>query len=73
MVGNMEKLMEDASHTKYGFGHNIELGWVEDKTVAENSLRQLVEFHEIHPKIIRNKRNRGEEIYVNPSLIFPPC
>ncbi|MFK7772475.1 MAG: MBL fold metallo-hydrolase [Saprospiraceae bacterium] len=44
-------LTGDASHTKYGFENKIEPGWVDDQKIAENSLRQLVEFHAMHPII----------------------
>lgn len=44
-------LTGDASHTKYGFMNQIEPGWVDDKELAENSLRQLINFHEEYPKI----------------------
>ncbi len=44
-------LTGDASHTKYGFAHNIEPGWVEDQASAENSLSQLVDFHEMFPQV----------------------
>lgn len=44
-------LTGDVSHTKYGFEHKIEPGWVDDKKLAENSLSQLVKFYEIYPEI----------------------
>ncbi len=44
-------LTGDASHTKYGFQNNIEPGWVDNKELAEHSLRQLVEFHEAYPSV----------------------
>lgn len=44
-------LTGDASHTKYGFQNNIEPGWVDNKELAENSLRQLIEFHEKYPTV----------------------
>jgi glyoxylase-like metal-dependent hydrolase (beta-lactamase superfamily II) len=44
-------LTGDASHTKYGFAHQIEPGWVDDITLAENSLRQLVKLHDNYPEI----------------------
>ena len=44
-------LTGDASHTKYGFKNNIEPGWVDSKELAENSLRQLIEFYKKYPNI----------------------
>ena len=44
-------LTGDASHTKYGFNNKIEPGWVEDKKLAENSLQQLIKFHEKYPEV----------------------
>jgi hypothetical protein len=44
-------LTGDASHTKYGFVNEIEPGWVDDKEMAEKSLRQLVDFYELFPNI----------------------
>ena len=44
-------LTGDASHTKYGFQNNIEPGWVDNKELAEHSLRQLVKFHETYPTV----------------------
>jgi glyoxylase-like metal-dependent hydrolase (beta-lactamase superfamily II) len=43
-------LTGDASHTKYGFTHNIEPGWTDNKEVAENSLQQLTKFMELYPQ-----------------------
>lgn len=42
-------LTGDASHTRYGFTHRIEPGWVHDQAAAEKSLAQLVEFHMLFP------------------------
>ena len=44
-------LTGDASHTKYGFVHQIEPGWVDDNVLAENSLGQLVKLVEGHSEI----------------------
>lgn len=44
-------LTGDVSHTKYGFVHQIEPGWVDDKMLAVNSLKQLVKLVEIYTEI----------------------
>lgn len=44
-------LTGDASHTKYGFTHNIEAGWVDDQALAEKSINQLVKFHQLYPEV----------------------
>ncbi len=41
----------DASHTKYGFQHQIEPGWAHDRQAAEKSLSQLVKFHQYFPHL----------------------
>ncbi|MEH0158432.1 MBL fold metallo-hydrolase [Limibacter armeniacum] len=52
MTSDGPKLLTgDASHTRYGFINNIEPGWVDDQLSAENSLAQLVEFHEMFPNV----------------------
>ena len=44
-------LTGDASHTRYGFEHNIEPGWADDASTAANSLRQLREFASTYPNV----------------------
>ncbi len=44
-------LTGDVSHTRYGFENNIEPGWVDNRTAAENSLNQVVKFHQMFPKV----------------------
>ena len=44
-------LTGDASHTKYGFTNNIEPGWVENQELAEHSLSQLIQFHNLYPQL----------------------
>ena len=44
-------LTGDASHTRYGFDHNIIPGWAEDADEARNSLDQLRAFAEQNPKV----------------------
>ena len=44
-------LTGDASHTKYGFEHNIAPGWVDDRPQAQNSLAQLRAFKKNHPEV----------------------
>jgi glyoxylase-like metal-dependent hydrolase (beta-lactamase superfamily II) len=43
-------LTGDASHTKYGFTHNVEPGWTDDIEAAENSLQQLTTFKKMYPR-----------------------
>ena len=50
-MGIYTLLTGDASHTKYGFTNNIEPGWVDDQQLAQNSLTQLVKFHEMYPLV----------------------
>ena len=52
MTSDGPKLLTgDASHTKYGFENAIEPGWIEDQPAAENSLKQLMKFHELYPYV----------------------
>ena len=44
-------LTGDASHTKYGFENSIEPGWVDYRKAAENSLDQLIRFHQMFPNV----------------------
>ena len=44
-------LTGDASHTKYGFENNIEPGWVDNQSAAEESLNQLRRFHEMFSEV----------------------
>lgn len=42
-------LTGDASHTRYGFEHNIEPGWTDDADLAAQSLHQLRLLAEMMP------------------------
>ncbi|MEO1652197.1 MAG: MBL fold metallo-hydrolase [Bacteroidota bacterium] len=44
-------LTGDASHTRYGFEHNIEPGWVDDREKAEDSIQQLIAFKKQYPQL----------------------
>jgi len=44
-------LTGDASHTRYGFEHNIIPGWAEDTDDARDSLKQLRAFAEQNPAV----------------------